>query len=300
MEILINIAAFIVSLIIFSPVILYLMYMASGDEELGFFWWLKNELFYSYRSKSEEKQPEDTKSTEISEESPKAEPNQNIYGDKGDSEISDEEYRLRVLQAIVENTEKGNSDHFDDSIKNDPRFYTYETLEVIMTALCVSLEADLKRRKEANGEADQPEEFQEEYNKIEDFEEEHTILEEYMLSAENKSRYDHWNIESSFFLMSDANRYEKAFNSRITKRAVEEPIFFESIDVDKSVFPYTVSTISFSVKKDEDKVNRYYTTLTRCTCPFFLKNRVVCKHMMALAIKVEAVTVDVEEVLDRY
>ena len=275
------------------------MYLAGGDEELGFFWWLKNELFYSYRSKSEEKQPEDTKSTEKSEESPKAQPNQNIHGDKGDSEISDEEYRLRVLQAIVENTEKGNSDHFDDSIKKDPRFYTYDTLDVIMTALCASLEADLKRRQDVNGEEDQQEEFQEEYSEIEEFEEDYTIAEDYERSTEKKSSYDHWSIEPSFFLTRDAYQYKKAFNSRITKRAVEEPIFFKFIDVNKDVIPYTAKAFTCSVKSDQDSVHKYFTSLTKCDCPFFLKNRVVCKHMMALAIKVGAVTVDVEEVLNR-
>ena len=108
-----------------------------------------------------------------------------------------------------------------------------------------------------------------------------------------------WNINPLFFTPEQRAKYIEAFDKPITKRALSEPIFVRLAYLDKSNTPYAAYGYVNSIKFDSDEVHDYTTSLTSCNCPYHKKYGSICKHMMALAIKVGAVTVDVEEVLNR-
>lgn len=116
---------------------------------------------------------------------------------------------------------------------------------------------------------------------------------------------DLWHINSLFFYDITAMEYKKAFKDVITKRAIEEHFVFEDLSFQRTNLPYQVSAFVISLK-DNGEQHKYITSLTGCNCTYFMTlpkydNRAkVCKHMMALALKVGAVRVDVYDVLNRY
>lgn len=103
-------------------------------------------------------------------------------------------------------------------------------------------------------------------------------------------------IDTRFFHSFQLGEYADALGGAIARRALEEDIRVDIRRVDVRSVPYalyaTVSSFKYS------GVNEYKTSLISCTCPYNSKNDKVCKHMMALAIKSGAVSVDVSPLLN--
>ena len=74
-----------------------------------------------------------------------------------------------------------------------------------------------------------------------------------------------------------------------------EPFIFEGMRADENAEPLRVSCTVTSLKSS----GQYKTTLTSCSCPDHRSRRLPCKHMIALAIKVNAIIVDAEELKKR-
>ena len=76
------------------------------------------------------------------------------------------------------------------------------------------------------------------------------------------------------------------------------------ITVNKRSKPISARATIISLKENEKK-DEYETTLVKCSCDRFKfakrdePHPVICKHMLALAMKVGAINVDVAEVLKR-
>lgn len=169
-----------------------------------------------------------------------------------------------------------------DDTKSDD-FYSIETLEFLLSQLAVSLEADLSMQK-----------LKEEKDSARSYTQSQS-LESYPPADIG----DVWKINSLFFTAEDKKRYIEAVYGPVAKRAIKEPIFFENIEIFNKVTPYQAYASTNSIKINEGDVHMYYTCLTKCTCPYYVKNGRVCKHMMALAMKVGAITLDVKEILNR-
>ena len=75
------------------------------------------------------------------------------------------------------------------------------------------------------------------------------------------------------------------------KKAVTEQFIIKGdLTTNESVKPYQASADIVSLGSTQ----QYRTTLVRCTCPDHRARHLPCKHMIALAINVNAITVDIE------
>ena len=75
------------------------------------------------------------------------------------------------------------------------------------------------------------------------------------------------------------------------KKAVTEQFIIKGdLTTNESVKPYQASADIVSL----GSAQQYHTTLVRCTCPDHRARHLPCKHMIALAINVNAITVDIE------
>ena len=74
------------------------------------------------------------------------------------------------------------------------------------------------------------------------------------------------------------------------KKAVTEPFQIKNKETDISTTPHHVSASVTSLNSSQE----YATTLVRCSCPDHRARRLPCKHMIALAIHVNAITVNTE------
>lgn len=108
-----------------------------------------------------------------------------------------------------------------------------------------------------------------------------------------------WNINSLFFSIEMEEKYKEAFVDSITRKAVKEHFYFKNLQVNTNKVPFSVLADVLSFKNNGEIHEYKEISLVRCTCPYYEKNHKVCKHMMALAMKVGAITVDVDEVLNR-
>lgn len=93
--------------------------------------------------------------------------------------------------------------------------------------------------------------------------------------------------DPAFFSPNKQKQFEESLKTDRLKNALSENIIVKDIRQDTSTKPITVSCRTIS----KDGVP-YDTTLTKCTCPDCKRRHVVCKHMILLAIKVKAVTLD--------
>ena len=74
------------------------------------------------------------------------------------------------------------------------------------------------------------------------------------------------------------------------KKAVTEQFLFDGIDTDKSTKPFRVTCSATSL----NSYQQYRTTLISCTCKDHQTRHLPCKHMIALAINVNAITANTE------
>ena len=94
-------------------------------------------------------------------------------------------------------------------------------------------------------------------------------------------------FDPSFFTPAKQKQFEQSIKTIRLKNALSENIILKDIRQDRSTKPVTVSCCTIS--KDGATYN---TTLTNCDCRDCEKRNVVCKHMILLAIKVNAMTID--------
>ena len=81
--------------------------------------------------------------------------------------------------------------------------------------------------------------------------------------------------------------FEQSLKTDRATRALSENLIFEEINQDTSSKPIKVTS---RIRSESGR--RYHTTLAYCSCPDSQIRHVVCKHMIALAIKVKAITLD--------
>ena len=113
--------------------------------------------------------------------------------------------------------------------------------------------------------------------------------------ASRKSLKDYPEIigyNADYLTEAQATAYAEAVTSSRGKRAVTEFYHFDEPIIDERTKPYRVECGLFSA----NSLNYYETTLRSCTCPDHQTRHKICKHMIALAIRVDALSVDVEAV----
>lgn len=86
--------------------------------------------------------------------------------------------------------------------------------------------------------------------------------------------------------------YAESISTSRGKRAVTEFYHYDDLTVHDEKKPYRVESGIFSA----NSLHYYETTLTSCTCPDHQSRHIPCKHMIALAIKASALTVDQEAI----
>lgn len=94
-------------------------------------------------------------------------------------------------------------------------------------------------------------------------------------------------FDPAFFSPYKQKQFEESLKTNRLKSALSENIILKDIRQDTSTKPITVSCLTIS--KDG---TLYNTTLTKCKCPDHENRKVICKHMILLAIKVHAITID--------
>ena len=97
-------------------------------------------------------------------------------------------------------------------------------------------------------------------------------------------------VNFDYFPLSQAELFAESIESPRGKRAVTDLFHFDEPIIDKTQKPYRVECGMFSA----NSLNYYEATLTSCTCPDHQTRHKICKHMIALALKIDALTVDVE------
>ena len=102
-------------------------------------------------------------------------------------------------------------------------------------------------------------------------------------------------FNSDYLTYAQALAYTLSLQTPRGNRAVTEPFIFEGMRADENAEPLRVSCTVTSLKSS----GQYKTTLTSCSCPDHRSRRLPCKHMIALAIKVNAIIVDAEELKKR-
>ncbi len=96
-------------------------------------------------------------------------------------------------------------------------------------------------------------------------------------------------INAAYIPPSQIEQYLIALNSERASRAVTEPFELYDLHTNTDTEPFRVSCRVISKKG-----NIYDTSLTSCSCPDYKIRHAVCKHMLALAMKVNAITIDIE------
>lgn len=79
------------------------------------------------------------------------------------------------------------------------------------------------------------------------------------------------------------------------KKAVAEQFWIKNKKTDTTTTPHRASASIVSLNSSQE----YNTTLVRCSCPDHRARHMPCKHMIALAISVNAITVDIEALKNR-
>ena len=85
--------------------------------------------------------------------------------------------------------------------------------------------------------------------------------------------------------------YARSIETSRGKKAVTEQFIIKGdLTTNESTKPYQASADIVSL----GSAQQYRTTLVRCTCPDHRARHLPCKHMIALAINVNAITIDIE------
>ncbi|MBQ3063959.1 MAG: YHYH domain-containing protein [Clostridia bacterium] len=99
-------------------------------------------------------------------------------------------------------------------------------------------------------------------------------------------------IDPNYFTDTQRTQFASALDKERAKRATTEPLVFKDLKVNKDHTPYRVTCSVISHKSYQE----YQTSLISCTCKDYQTRRLPCKHMIALAIKVDAIIIDQAEV----
>ncbi|MBQ8357059.1 MAG: YHYH domain-containing protein [Clostridia bacterium] len=103
-------------------------------------------------------------------------------------------------------------------------------------------------------------------------------------------------VNFDYLTQSRAEAFAASIDSPRGKRAVAAHFIFDNLHVDESTKPFRTTCSVISVKS----YHSYETSLSSCSCPDHQKRRIVCKHMIALALKVGAISVDEESINSKY
>lgn len=98
-------------------------------------------------------------------------------------------------------------------------------------------------------------------------------------------------VNPSYIPSWQAEAYAASLNTTRIERAITEHFEFTEITVDNSTTPFRVNCILLSKTS-----NIYHTSLSQCSCQDNRIRHMVCKHMLALALKINAISVDVSMV----
>lgn len=97
-------------------------------------------------------------------------------------------------------------------------------------------------------------------------------------------------INSDYFTKAQQQQFIAMLDASRVKRAITEHFSFKNLHIDETSTPHRVSASVTSFNSSQ----AYITTFTRCSCPDNRARHLPCKHMIALAIHVNAITVDAE------
>lgn len=95
-------------------------------------------------------------------------------------------------------------------------------------------------------------------------------------------------VDPAFFTPELAAKYKERGSSLRLGRALTQGMLLEHLKTDKTVTPHEASATVHSLHSGLS----YQTTLTKCSCPDHQKRGEPCKHMLALAVYVKAITLD--------
>ena len=95
-------------------------------------------------------------------------------------------------------------------------------------------------------------------------------------------------VDPAFFTPELATKYKERGSSLRLGRALTQGMLLEHLKTDKTVTPHEASATVHSLHSGLS----YQTTLTKCSCPDHQKRGEPCKHMLALAVYVKAITLD--------
>ena len=101
-------------------------------------------------------------------------------------------------------------------------------------------------------------------------------------------------INSDYFTTAQREQFTSTLDISCAKRAITEQFPFQDLHVDESSTPRHATCSVISLNSPQ----KYKTTLTSCTCKDHQTRHRPCKHMIALAIMVNAITVDQEQIKD--
>ncbi len=98
-------------------------------------------------------------------------------------------------------------------------------------------------------------------------------------------------IDPRFFNKSQLDLYLESIKTARAKKAVTEYLAVDRLTIDKTSTPVKAECFIYS-----ESFKEYKTTLTKCTCPDHQTRHVVCKHMLALAVKAGAIKLDADKI----
>ncbi len=109
----------------------------------------------------------------------------------------------------------------------------------------------------------------------------------------NGSLSDHPDIlgvDRAYLTEKQALAYALSIETPRGKKAVTEQILLDNIETEDGTKPFRVTCSTTSL----NSYQQYRTTLVSCTCKDYQTRHLPCKHMIALAININAITVDME------
>ncbi len=95
-------------------------------------------------------------------------------------------------------------------------------------------------------------------------------------------------VDPAFFTPELAAKYKERGSSLRLGRALTQGMLLEHLKTNKTVTPHEASATVHSLHSGLS----YQTSLTKCSCPDHQKRGEPCKHMLALAVYVKAITLD--------
>ena len=101
-------------------------------------------------------------------------------------------------------------------------------------------------------------------------------------------------IDPRYFTEPQQAQFASTLDKERAKRATTEPLVLKNLHIDTARMPYRVTCTVVSHKSYQE----YQASHISCTCKDYLTRHVPCKHIIALALKVDAISIDQAEVKD--